>query len=328
MPLLLLTAQDVREALPMKEAIAAMREAFAAVSAGRADVPPRTHIELADGRGATLTMPAATREPVRVGAKLLSIFPRNVGRGLPVIQGLVVMFDAETGAPAGLLEGMTLTALRTGAASGLATSLLAREDAARVAIIGSGVQARTQLEAVCAVRPIEHAVVFSRTADHAVRFADEMKGAHGAPGDIAVASSVAEAVSGADVICTATASATPLVLGTDVSPGAHINAVGSYTPQMQEVDPGLVAAATLFVDQVEATLLEAGEVIAAIESGGITRGSLVELGSLVNGSCTGRQRDSEITMFKSVGLAAQDLCAAARALTRAREHDIGLQVVM
>lgn len=328
MPLRLLTAQDVRSALPMEEAIAAMRDAFAAVSAGLADVPLRTHIELDGGRGTTLTMPAATREPVRAGSKLLSIFPGNAGRGLPVIQGLVVMFDADTGAPAGLLEGMTLTALRTGAASGLATSMLARPDANRAAIIGSGVQARTQLEAVCAVRRIESVTVYSRTPDHAARFAEQMRGAYGAPDDIAVAASVAEAVRGADVICTATGSTTPSVFGADVSPGTHINAVGSYTPAMQEIDPALVASTNLFVDQVEATLLEAGEVIAAIAAGDLAKEHLAELGHLVNGSRPGRQSEDEVTLFKSVGLAVQDLCAAARALHRADEADIGMQVML
>ena len=328
MPLRLLTAQDVRSALPVEEAIAAMRDAFAAVSAGLADVPLRTHIELEGGRGATLTMPAATREPVRAGSKLLSIFPGNAVRGLPVIQGLVVMFDPETGAPTGLLEGMTLTALRTGAASGLATSLLARKDARRVAIIGSGVQAKTQLEAVCTVRRIESATVYSRTADHAARFADEMNGAYGAPDEIVVASSVAEAVKGADVICTATGSTTPSVYGVDVSPGTHINAVGSYTPAMQEIDPALVASANLFVDQVEATLLEAGEVIAALHAGDLAKSDLVELGQLLDGSRAGRRDAKQVTLFKSVGLAAQDLCAAALALHRADEADIGMQVTL
>lgn len=324
MALRLLTAEDVRAALPMSEAIDAMRDAFAAVSAGRAEMPLRTHLALPGGRGATLTMPAATSAPARIGTKLLTLFPENPERGLPFIQGLVVMFDADSGRPEGLLEGTALTALRTGAASGLATSLLANEDATSVGIIGAGTQARTQLEAVCCVRPVERVAVYALAGSE--RFAEEMAGRDGVPDAIRVASSAREVVRNADIICTATTTTAPVVSAEDVRAGTHLNGVGSYTPSMQEIDPRLFATARLVVDQVGASLEEAGEVIAAVKDGLIREGELIELGQIVDGVRPGRQSRDEITVFKSVGMATQDLCAAARALQRAAEQGIGMDV--
>ena len=320
----LLTAADVRTALPMAEAIEAMRDAFAAVSAGTADIPLRTHIPLPDDRGATLTMPAATRSPVRLGAKLLTVFPNNPSRKLPMIHGLVVMFDEETGRPSGLLEGMTLTAIRTGAASGLATELLSKQDASSVAIIGSGTQARTQLEAVCCVRPIERVTIYSRNDANATRFAEEIVDLPGVPENVQVVPSAAAAADGADIICTATSASDPVLASADVAAGTHVNAVGSYTPQMRELDVELLSRARIVVDQRSAALAEAGELIAAIDAGEVREEDLIELGEIVSGTRQGRLGDDETTVFKSVGLAVQDLCAAARALQRAEESGIGV----
>ena len=320
----LLSADDVRAALPMTEAIEVMREAFTAVSSGRAEVPLRTHLTLRGGAGAMLTMPAATSGPVRLGTKLLTLFPNNPDRGLPFIQGIVVMFDAGTGRPTGLLEGTALTAIRTGAASGLATSLLANADASRVGIIGSGTQARTQLEGVSCARAIERVAVYSPGG--AERFAEEMQGVGNVPDTIHVASSAAEVVRDSDIVCTATTASTPVLSSDDVRPGTHINAVGSYTASMQELDPRLLPRARLVVDQVLAALEEAGEVIAAVREGLIREDELIELGAIVDGAHPGRLGRDEITVFKSVGLAAQDLCAAARALQRAEAEDLGVLV--
>ncbi len=326
----ILSSADVRSALPMPDAIDAMREAFAAVSGGDADVPLRTHIDLPGDRGATLTMSAVTKSPVRLGTKLLTLFPGNPGRNLPFIQGLIVMFDEATGRPSGLLEGMTLTALRTGAASGLATDLLARPHASRVAIIGSGTQARTQLEAMCCVRPIEEVAVYSRTPAHAAAFAKEMNERLDLPSPIRVAATAAEAADGADIICTATNASAPVLASADVAAGAHVNAVGSYTPDMRELDTELLARARIVVDQRSAALAEAGELIAAIDAGAVSEDGLIELGEIVSGVHAGSVRDNGggVTVFKSVGLAVQDLCAAARALERAAEENIGLSIEM
>ncbi len=330
----ILSAPDVRAALPMSDAIDAMREAFAAVSGGGggADVPLRTHIDLPGDRGATLTMSAVTRSPVRLGTKLLTLFPGNPGRDLPFIQGLVVMFDEATGRPSGLLEGMTLTALRTGAASGLATDLLARPDGSRVAIIGSGTQARTQLEAMCCVRPIEQVAVYSRTPANAAGFAEEMNGRLNLLSPIHVAATAAEAADGADIICTATNAYVPVLASADVAAGAHVNAVGSFTPDMQELDMELLSRARIVVDQRSAALAEAGELIAAIDAGAVSEEGLIELGDIVSGVHAARERNDGggggVTVFKSVGLAVQDLCAAARALERATAENIGLSIEM
>ena len=326
MAIRLLTADDVRAALPMSEAIEAMRDAFSAVSAGQAHMPLRTHLGLPGSNAATLTMPAATSGTVRLGTKLLTLFPNNRARGLPFIQGLVVMFDADTGRPTGLLEGTALTAIRTGAASGLATQTLANPDACRVGIIGSGVQARTQLEAVCCTRTVERVMVYSPTRKHARQFAAEVVTRPDVPDNVHVASSPAEVAERSDIICTATSSATPVLEAKDINPGTHINAVGSFTPSMQELAPALLRRARLFVDHVPATMEEAGEVIAAVKEGIVRQEDLVELGRILDGKLPGRRGPEDITVFKSVGLAVQDLCAAEVALRRADELGLGLSV--
>jgi ornithine cyclodeaminase len=328
MTLRILNADDVRAALPMKDAIRAMRDAFTIMSGGEADVPLRTHIALAGPSAASaLFMPAATKSPVRIGAKILTLFPKNPAGGRPFIHGLVLLFNARTGEPEGVLEGTTLTALRTGAASGLATKLLARRNARCVGVIGSGAQARTQLEAVCCVRKITEVRVYSRTRKNAVRFAREMAGREGTPDTIRVVRTATEAADGADIICTATPATRPVLGLGDISRGAHINAIGSYQPQMREIGPALVRRAKVVVDSRDAALAEAGELISCVKDGTIDAG-FVELGEVVTGAQPGRENKDHISLFKSVGLAIQDLCAGEYALRRARRNDIGVEVPM
>jgi ornithine cyclodeaminase len=326
MQLRLLSAEDVRMALPMPVAIEAMHEAFRVLAWGQADVPLKTHLELPHEHVSAVFMPAATREPVRMGSKILTLCAGNRGRGLPPIHGVVVMFNADTGEPQGLLEGTTLTALRTGAASGLATTLLARSDVHRVAIIGSGAQAQTQLEAVCYVRPIEEVSVFSRNRDHAEEFAREMSGRPGVPDSISVACSAEEAADGAGVICTATRATRPVLGSADISSGTHVNAVGSGTRDMRELAPGILHRARIVVDDRKAVLADAGELIGCVNDGSLDPEELIELGEIVTGTQPGRNSDEQVTVFKSVGLAIQDLCAAASALERAEREEIGTVV--
>jgi ornithine cyclodeaminase/alanine dehydrogenase-like protein (mu-crystallin family) len=326
MQLRLLSAEDVRTVLPMSVAIDAMHEAFRVLAWGEVDVPPRTHLELPHEHGSALFMPAATREPVRVGSKMLTVCAANHDRGLPLVHGVMVMFNTDTGEPDGLLECTTLTALRTGAASGLATALLARSDVSRVAIIGSGAQARTQLEAVCCVRHIEEASVFSRSRDHAEAFAREMGGRPNIPASISVARSAEEAADGAGVICTATTATRPVLGLADLSTGAHVNAIGSHTPEMREIAPGVVHRATVVVDDRNAALAEAGDLIACVNDGSLDPEELIELGEVVTGTQPGRTDNEQVTVFKSVGLAIQDLCAAAAALERASRDGVGTMV--
>lgn len=326
MTLRILTADDVRSALPMAHAIEAMCEAFLAVSEGRADMPLRTALELPSSSVVTLCMPASVEGVQALGAKLVSVCPENEKRNLPLIHGIVALIDWETGRPAAVLDGMSLTAIRTGAASGLATRMLAREDAGNVAIIGSGVQARTQLEAVCTVRQVGKAAVYSRTRANAERFASDMAGTGDVPDAIEVCDSPAAAVEEADIVCVATSSSVPVLAKDEVPEGAHINAVGSFTPEMLELDPQLVASSRVVVDQREAALAEAGEVIAAADAGLISESDLVELGDIVAGKAAGRFGADDMTLFKSVGLAVQDMCAAKAALERAVRENLGSAV--
>lgn len=326
MPIRVLTAADVYAALPMPRAIAAMREAFAQLTDGRAEIPARIALPVPDVQGVLLVMPGRSDLRHGLGGKVVSVFPQNANRGLPLVHACVILVDPQTGAPEALLEGTALTALRTGAASGLATDLLARPEASVVAIIGAGVQARTQLEAVCCVRDITQARVSSRTHQSARALATEMSGRGRVPSDIRVARSVREATTGADIICVATTSSVPVLSRADVADGCHINAVGSFTPEMQEFDPGLLADARVVVDQRTAAVEEAGEVIAALQRGQIREEQLEELGAIVNGTSPGRQDRGEVTVFKSVGVAIQDLAAADYALRAATRDGLGTVV--
>jgi len=321
----ILTQDDVRRALPMKQAIEALGPAFAQLSTGKADVPLRTPLTVDRHNGVTLFMPAYLSDDDSMAVKIVSVFNDNPARGLPLIHALVVVVDAETGQPSAVMEGSYLTALRTGAASGLATDLLARQDAHSVAIFGAGVQGRTQLEAICAVRQIEQAWVYDLAARQAVLFAEEMTEQLSLPVEVVVAS--AEALEEADIICTATTSSTPVFEAADIRPGTHINAVGAYTPQMQEIPAQTVLRAKVVIDHREASLAEAGDLLIPLNQGRMTEGHIhAELGEIVAGLKQGRETPDEITLFKSVGVAVQDVAAAGAALASARQLGLGLEV--
>jgi alanine dehydrogenase len=319
-----LNASDVRQSLPMELAIEAMKDAFAQLSKGKATVPMRSHIELKQHNGITLFMPALLHESSDMAIKIASVFPNNIERGQPTINALVIAIDTETGIPIAVMEGASLTAIRTGAASGAATDLLAREDATVVAIFGSGVQARTQLEAVCTVRKIQEVRVFSLDEPGARAFIEEMSGLGPIPKNIRIVSSPPDAISKVDIICTATTSSTPVFEGKDLEPGTHINAVGSFTPEMQELDIETVKKSLVVVDSREAALIEAGDLIIPIERGEIKPEWIyAEIGELVRSTKPTRTDPDQITLFKSVGIAVQDAISASRVLTRAQEIGLG-----
>ena len=325
MELRILTAVDVAKALPMVEAIAGMKRAYAALSGGEAVMPLRGRLEMAAGM--TLLMPAYLPDDEALAVKVVSVFPDNAAQGQTAVSALVLALDPHTGHPLALLNGEALTAIRTGAGAGAATDLLARQDATVVAIIGSGVQARTQLTAVCAVRSIQRAIVYSRTIAHAEQFAHEMGAELGLP--ITVAATADEAVAQADIVCTATTSPTPVFDGHVLKSGAHVNAVGSYTPQMQEVDGVTIARARVVVDSKTAVLAETGDLIIPIRNGVITPSHIyAELGDIVRGEKAGRKTANEITYFKSVGVAVQDAIAAAIALRNSEAMGLGTMVMM
>lgn len=324
MQIRILKGDEVRLALPMRELIETTKLAFGQFSAGRALVPLRTRIEVPGHDGMSLFMPALLPDSGEMAVKVVSVFPENMRRGLPTIHALVVALDSETGQPIALIEGGTLTAIRTGAGSGAATDLLARSDAKRAAILGAGVQARTQLEAVCAVRKIESVCVFSLRPEKSDLFLADIASTDWAPSSIDVALTASDAIEGADVICAATTSTTPVFDGSGLELGVHINAIGSFTPTMQEIDSHTVARSLLVVDSRDAALAETGDLIIPIQEGRISEDHIqAELGEIVNGHQPGRTDRDQITLYKSVGNAIQDAAAAGLALRNAEELGIG-----
>lgn len=317
MKLRILTAADIRVCLPMSGAIEAMRTAFAQLSSGEAVVPDR--IAVSTEEGISLFMPGYLPREGHLAAKVVSVYAGNPSVGLPVIQGVVLVLDSHTGLPVALMNGAYLTALRTGAAGGLATELLAVEDASVLAVFGAGPQARTQIEAVRAVRPIREIRLVSRPTEGARILADELEGV-----DVQVFEDPEKAVLGAQVIATATDSRKPVFPGRAIGEGVHVNAIGAFTPEMAEVDGDLISRAKVVVDLRATVMAEAGDLVQAIEGGAFTLESIhAELGEVVNGERTGRESPREITLFKSVGNAAQDVAVAGRILDAAIEQDVG-----
>jgi len=311
----------------MKEAIATQKRAYAALVTGEAALPLRTAVTIPAQDAVILFMPA--RVSTDLGAKIVSVFPNNAQKGLPMIHGVVIMLDAETGQPAAVMDATYLTALRTGAASGAATDILARPDAATAAIFGAGVQARTQLEAVCTVRSIKRAWIYDRNTESAERMAAELAGRDPIPTDLRVAKSPREAVTEADIICTATTSTTPVYDGRDIKPGTHVNGIGSYTPTMQENDAELVRRALVVIDSRESALAEAGDLIIPLHAGIIGEDHIhAELGEIVVGRKPGRTSAEQITFFKSCGIAVQDVVAGGEVLRRAKEMNLGTKIAL
>lgn len=329
--MLILSADDIRRALPMPDAIEAMRRAFVALTEQRAIVPHRIHLPVARNAGISLIMPsyvdADQSAAQALAVKVVSLFDHNRARGLARIQAAVIVIEPDTGRPLALLEGATLTAIRTAAASGLATDLLARPDSQTLAIIGAGVQARTHLQAICAVRPIRQIRIFSRTPAAVEALLNEFTGFPGLSAELLAADSVRDATLGADIICTTTTSKTPVFDDGDLSPGVHINAVGSYTPQAREIPGATVAQSAVYVDSREAAWSEAGDLIQPCEAGLITRDHVrAELGELISDPELGRTSDAQITFFKSVGIAVQDAMAAHCAVRNAHRLHLGTTV--
>jgi ornithine cyclodeaminase len=314
--LLYLQAEDIRRLLPMEDCIQVMEHAFAALGRGDVVQPLRTVIHRPDGAGSLYVMPAFTARPAALAVKLISLFHGNLARGLPSHQGIVVVFDADTGAPAAILDAASLTATRTAAVSALATRLLARPDASDLAILGAGVQAWSHLEAMRIVRPIRRVRVWSPHAARRQAFAAGAATLHGLP--VEAVANARDAVKGADIICTVTSASAPVLRADWVARGAHINAVGASTPTAREVDTELVVRARVIVDSLLAALSEAGDLIIPMSEGAIDEGGIAaELADLVLGSAPGRRGPDQITLFKSLGLAVEDAAAAARVLERA-----------
>jgi ornithine cyclodeaminase/alanine dehydrogenase-like protein (mu-crystallin family) len=323
--MLILNADEIRKVLPMKAAIEAMKQAYSALSDGKAEVPLRSRLPVPPHDGLTLFMPAFVndKKSQALAVKVVSIFPQNSQRNLPLIFATVLVLEADTGRPLALLEGSSLTAIRTGAGSGLAIDLLARTESRVAAIFGAGAQGRTQLEAACTVRKIDQVWVYDSDHKRAEAFVSELSGVGPIPSDIRIAKNSEEAVHDADIICTATTSISPVFDDAKLKPGVHISAIGSYTPEMQEIPAETVGRARIVVDSLSATLAETGDLVIPIRSGLIKTEDITELGEIVLGRKLGRKSPHEITLFKSVGIAVQDAMAAQVALENAQKLGLG-----
>jgi ornithine cyclodeaminase/alanine dehydrogenase-like protein (mu-crystallin family) len=301
-----LDADAIRDALPIADLLDAVETAYRDVAAGRDRSPLRSHVALDDGD--LLLMPGVRGGGTGASVKLVTIVPGNAERGLPTLHAIVIWLDAATGVPLAMMDGATITAMRTGAASGVATRLLARPEAETLAVIGAGGQAEWQVRAVLAARPIRRVLVHARSAEARTVFAERMSAAVGIP--VEPAASAEAAVREADVVCCATTSVEPVFDAAWLRPGTHVNGIGAFRLGMVELPPELFPRASIVaVDSTAAAMAEAGDVVAAIERGLLAETELVELGTIGRNWVESRAPDA-ITAFKSVGLAIQDVAAA------------------
>jgi ornithine cyclodeaminase len=327
---LILDRHAVRAALPMPLAITAMKEAFAAQSAGRVESPARPHIAVAPYEGMSLVMAAFVNDDAAaaraLAMKVVSVYARNEALGKSRVQAAVLVLDPATGEPRALLEGATLTAIRTAAASAAATDVLARAESHTLAVFGSGAQARAHVEAICAVRPIRTVCAYGRTREKLEAMIVELERSSPDVRFVA-AGSAAEALTQADIVVTATSSTVPVFRDADLRAGTHINAIGAYTPEASEIPAQTVARAMVIVDSRAAAWREAGDLIQAQRDGVIDASHVhAELGEIVLGTRPARSDDQVITLFKSVGLAVQDAVAARHAVQSALRQHLGKHV--
>jgi ornithine cyclodeaminase len=322
---LVLGEHDVARLLPMDECVEVMVEALAALERGEMHQPLRFVVRPPDAAGLLGLMPAhRSGASAAFGLKAVCVMPGNPARGLDAHQGVVILSDGETGEARAVVNASAITAIRTAAVSGVATRLLAREDARELAVLGAGVQARSHLEAMAVVGDFQRARIWSRTPEHAEALAAD-------PGElpfpVETAASAEAAVADADVVCTTTSAPEPILRRAWLRAGAHVNAVGSSIPTTRELDTETMAAASLFVDRRESALNEAGDFLFAQREGAIGPDHIrAELGELLVGKAAGRTSPEELTVFKSLGLAVEDLAAAEHVYRRAREEGTGQEV--
>jgi ornithine cyclodeaminase/alanine dehydrogenase-like protein (mu-crystallin family) len=317
MKILILTHAEVEKLLPMRECIAVMEEALSALARGEMHQPLRMVVHPPNAAGVIAMMPAYRSGADSVfGLKAICVFPRNAEKGKDAHQGGVLLFSGDTGEPLALMNASAITAIRTAAVSGVATRVLAREDACELAIIGAGVQARSHLSAISCVRQIKRARIASRNFEHAQQFAHEMQSDFDFP---------IEAV--ANLIVTATTSREPVLQRGWIAPGTHINAIGTYSPKAREIDTATMVDARIFVDRRESAINEAGDYLIAASEGAIGPEHIrAELGEVLIGAAPGRMTSDEITLFKSLGLAIEDLAAAAYLYQKAQQKQFGAWV--
>lgn len=309
MKVLFVNEAGVKKLLPMDVCVGLMRDALATFALGEAVLPLRTLMRLPDGSGLLGVMPGYLGSPRSFGLKVVSVMPGNHGTGYDSHQGVVMLFGLVHGEPLAILDATAITAIRTAAASGAATDALARRDAGDLALIGSGAQARTHLAAMRTVRKLRRVRVWSRSRANAERFAREEGPSAGFT--IEVTASAEDAVRGADLICTTTAAKEPVLRGAWLSPGTHVNAVGSCFPAARELDTEAVRRARFYTDCLESCLHEAGDFLIPRAEGAITDAHLLgELGEVLLGRVPGRVSPDDITIYESLGIAIEDLAAA------------------
>lgn len=328
MKLKVFKAAELTAILSMNEAIAVVKDAFAQLTSKIALAPLRTSISLKNPGEVALLMPAYLQKTGALGAKMVTVFPQNPTQGLSAVQALVFLFDSSTGSPLAILEGTELTRFRTGAATGYATQVLARADAQTLAIFGAGGQAWYQIMAVCSVRQIKRILIYDLLNEKVDTLIGNLQKTSWAK-DIEVkkAPSPEMAVGRADIIVTATTSSRPVFPGKKLNPGTHINAIGSFRPDMQEVDEETISRSKIFVDSLSACLEEAGDIIIPLQKGIINKSTIqAELGELALGLKPGRENDREITYFKSVGNAVQDVSVALAIWQKAEEKGRGQEI--
>ncbi len=324
MEIRILSSDDVRKALPMKEAISGMKRAFSCLSSGQVEMPIRSRVPITEQDGVLLTMPAALPEDGELAVKLVTVFGKNPGRGFPLIHAAVIALDINNGRIKALMDGEVLTAVRTGAAVGAATDLLALKNASSVGIIGSSKLAQSLMEAVCTVRSIEQVRVFSPNPEHAQKCAEEMSGNGPVPNNVRAVPSSKNAIKDADIVCTATTSNTPVIAFENLKQGVHINAVGAFKPEMQEIDAETIVNSLVVVDSRESVFAEAGDIVIPINQGLITKDHVhAEIGELNNKTKNGRTSAEQITLFKSCGVAVQDAVSAGIILKNAESKNLG-----
>ncbi len=322
MKVLFVNQEEVPRYLPMAECMDAMTRVLGTLARDEAILPLRSILWLPERVGGLGLMPAALLPDRVVGLKAITFFPGNEGTELDTHQGAVLLFEAERGRLLAILDATSITAIRTAAVSGVATKALALEDAGDLAIIGSGVQARTHLEAMRVARRLRRVRVASKDLERAKAFAARESGKLGIP--IEPAESVREAVAGADIICTVTSSREPVVFGEWISPGAHINAVGSSVPFARELDTAAVVRSRLYVDRRESALNEAGDFLIPKREGAVSDDHIVgEIGEVLTGRVAGRRSPDEVTLFKSLGLAVEDVASARHIYEKAQKSGNG-----
>jgi ornithine cyclodeaminase len=324
MSLLVIRAAEIRELLPMTECIKVMDRAMRAFSSGTVSAPSRIITALGGDSGYFILMPGEMQSPPIYGAKIVGLHPGNPAQGRPAVQGFVTLFDRNSGAPIALVDGAEITTIRTAAASALATRELARQDASSHGIFGAGVQAASHLDSVCAIRDIQHVCIWARDHEKARQFAQQHTERTGIM--VSAVKDPAEAAA-CDIVSLTTNSPEPVLRGAWLQAGAHLNLIGAHEPQDREADSDAVAKSGVYVDSRRGALKEAGDILIPISEGRIRQKHIIgEIGEVLLGNASGRQDGNQITLYKSLGLVAQDLFAAEYVLNNARKTGKG-QVV-